>query len=124
MHDQVDMYLTQIPRLLYMQHYPLAKAFADWANANGGKSPKGGKKLPESQLFKPEDFLFHMAKYSPYLEEDAKPTQSMGIDPQTAKLIVTLNMHQQGGKRASKLEPWMIAAFGGHWGEIVEVAEN
>ena len=117
------MYLEQVPRLLYMQHYPLASALAFFGNSQGGKQ-ESGKKIPEHKLFKAEDFLFHLARYAPYLEQDRPAAQQMGIDKATAKLIVSLNTHREGDKRKSKLESWMIAAFAGGWAEIAEKAEE
>lgn len=119
--DQVDMYLAQVPRLLYMQHYPIASAMASWGNSQGGKS-KGGKTLAPEKTFKAEDFLFHMAHYQPYLNSEKPVVQHMGVDQETARLILDLNTFEEGGKRKSKLEAWMVGALADVWDEILKVS--
>jgi hypothetical protein len=126
---QLNGYIEQVQMLEYRRHYPLAVMIAQQGNFAGGRSTKKAKKQTDTVPYKPEDFMPYLwhANYKPYMEltsEKAKGEPKMGVDVETAQLIVSLNSREVGGKRASLLEPWMVAAFGPAWDEIVRAAEG
>jgi hypothetical protein len=126
---QVSGYMEQVSMLEYRRHWPVAVMIAQQGNFQGGHSTKKAKKQSDTVPYKPEDFMPYLwhANYKPYMEltgEKAKGEPKMGVDVETAQLIVSLNSHEAGGKRSSLLEPWMVAAFGPAWDEIVRAAEG
>jgi hypothetical protein len=127
--SQVSGYIDEIPMLEYRRSWPVAVMIAQFGNFSGGRPKSKPKKAPDSVPYKPEDFFPYMwfAQYGPYLESVDKESgkkSNMGIDTETAKLIVSLNSREIGGKQMSALEPWMVAAFGPAWDEIVRAAEG
>jgi hypothetical protein len=126
---QLNGYMEQVPMLEYRRSWPVAVMIAQQGNFAGGRSTKKAKKQSDTVPYKPEDFMPYLwhANYKPYMEltgEKAKGELKMGIDAETAQLIVSLNSREIGGKRMSALEPWMVAAFGPAWDEIVRAAEG
>ncbi len=125
--SQVNGYLEQIPMLEYKKAWPIAVMIAQLGNFQGGRQKRKPKKASDSVPYKPEDFFSYMwfAQYQPYLELTGKRKDApLGVDTETAQLIVGLNTTGEGGLKGSRLESWMIAALSDIWEEIVEKAEG
>jgi hypothetical protein len=113
---QVSGYMDQVQMLEYRRHWPTAVMIAQQGNFAGGRSTKKAKKQTDTVPYKPEDFMPYLwhANYKPYMEltgEKGKDEPKMGIDAETARLIVSLNSREVNGKRSSALEPWMTKLF-------------
>lgn len=90
----------------YRRAYPIAAAVAHALNAQGGKPRKKGKPDYTRTAYRPEEFLSWFARFDPYLEMAGFADQSLGIDEETAKLVVALNT-----QKPSKLESWMVSVL-------------
>ncbi len=112
--------------LEYRRHYPTAVMIAQTGNFQGGRSTKKAQKQSDTVPYKPEDFMVYLwhANYKPYMEltDGKKDEKKMGMDVETARLIVALNVREVEGKRASLLEPWFIQAL--PWSEIITLTET
>lgn len=104
--------------LEYRRAYPIAAMMAHAANLQGGKPRKKPKKDYAHTAYRPEEFLSWFARFEDYLEMSGFTDETLGIDEETAKLVVQLNTTKTDGSRGSRLEPWMLAAM--PWDEVVK----